>query len=169
MLEEVDGAVLVGLLCMLVAVLEKKRHYGVDDEEINKLGTHPFGLPRRRGIKTVMVVPIGGSCEVEELLEIGGALGFEQSAEKTVGTADKLCKLADAQGGETVRPQSGETPQMGRDRGKPGSSSKGSVVGLELTGVVIFKIAFQKTRLTHEKSLDALGLVPPTGKEGLWS
>lgn len=88
LLEEVDGAVFERLLGVLVAVEEKQWHPGVDDETLRELGAGALGLSGRRAVETVVVVPIGGGSEGEELTKAVGGGGFEQAAEKTCRAAD---------------------------------------------------------------------------------
>lgn len=167
LLEEVDGAILERLLGMLAAVEEEQRHPGVDDETLSELGTGVLGFAGRRAVETVVVVPIRGGREGEELTKAVGGGGLEETAEKACRTADELRKLTDADGGEAVGTHAGETPQMGRHRTQARGIADGLIVGLQLARVVIIEIAFKQARLPHKERLFALRLVAPAGKNGV--
>lgn len=167
--EEVDGTVFVVLLGMLTTILEKERCPGVDDEHVDKIAADTFGVAGRGAVEMKMVVPIGGSLDIEKLLDVGGRRSFQQPTEKAVGTADKLSKLADAKGGETIRTDAEKAPHGCRNGLKTCPLAKGFVVGLKLTRIVVGEIAFEQSRLPEKKSLDALGFVAPASQQRLWN
>ena len=114
-----------------------------------------------------VVIPIRGGLDIEKLLDVGSRRGFQQSAEKAVGTANKLCKLADAKGGETIRADAEKAPHVCRDGFKSSPLAEGFVVGLELTRIVIGEKTFEQSRLPEKKSLDALWFVAPASQQRL--
>ena len=135
--EKVDGTVFVVLLGMLTTILEKERCPGIDDEHVDKIAADTFCVAGRGAVEMKMVVPIGGSLDIEKLLDVGGRRSFQQPTEKAVGTADKLSKLADAKGGETIRTDAEKTPHGCCNGLKSCPLAKGFVVGLKLTRIVV--------------------------------
>ena len=167
LLQDVDRLVLILLHSMLAAIFEEQWHPSVDDNQVDRVGAQTLLFPRGEPVELEVVVPIGRSLHVEELLQLCGLWGFEQLAEKVARLAQQLCKLADAQGRIAIGALTEELPEVASDRGKTSPLTQCLIVGLQLAGILVLKAAFQHTRLSKKDGLDPWQSVAPSGEKGL--
>ena len=167
LLQDVDRLVLILLHPMLAAILEEQGYPSVDDNQIGRVEAQTCFFYWGEFVELEVVVPIGRSFHVEELLQLCGLRCFEQLAEKVARLAQQLCKLADAQGGIAIRALAEELPEVACDGGKMSPLAQSFVVGLHLAGVVVFEASIQHPGLTKEDGLDPGQTVTPTGQQGL--